>query len=104
MANNLVGKFQTAIWFLQRPRLYPQALQLARNRLAPAPGEKTRAQAIEWCRSRAISSDEAIERITGAPKEQPVEQKYAALFAEAQARVAASPFVMGGAGALDLLY
>jgi predicted O-methyltransferase YrrM len=98
------GKLNSVIWFLKRPKLYPQFLHLLKLKLLSRPEPDTRAESERWCEQNAISMNEAIERITGSPMDEPIEQKYAAVFREAHAKANSCPVVMGGPGALDLLY
>lgn len=98
------GKLESAIWFLKRPRLYPQFLHLIRLKLLERPEPDTRAESERWCAQRAVGMARAIERVTGKPMDVPIAAKYAELFREAHDRAATCPVVMGGPGALDLLY
>lgn len=100
----LIGKLESAIWFLKRPQLFPQFLHLLKQRLFSLPEPDTRPMAEKWCAERAVSVSEAVRLVTGAPMDMPVDQKFADTFREAHARADACPVRMGGPGALDLLY
>ena len=97
------GKLASVIWFLKRPKLYPISF-ICSNLSFLGDEADTREESERWCSSLAISVPEAILQVTGVPFGQPLADKFKAEFDEASRRAAACPVVMGGPGALDLLY
>jgi predicted O-methyltransferase YrrM len=100
----LLGKLESAVWFLKRPQLFPQFVHLVRQRIFGGRVPDTRAQSVRWCERRAIGIEDAITRLTGAKMDLPLAEKCSEVFAEAKARAEKCPVTMGGPGALDLLY
>ena len=98
------GMFASAVWFLKRPKLYPQFLHLLKRRLFNSTEADTRVESENWCGQFAISVSEAVRRITGAGHSASVQEKFKSVFEAAHKKVAQCPVVMGGAGDLDLLY
>ena len=94
------------VWFLQRPRLYPQLMYLALKKLSRASYVKndTRQEAMQWCAERCVDSSTAIERLTGFRAPEPIERLFPDVFSIAARQANECPTVMGGPGDLDLLY
>lgn len=100
----LASRIRSTLWFLKRPALYPQFLHLAWDRLTLPPEPDTTREASAWCEEHAISTAEAIQRITGQSQQGNVEEIHAGEFAEAIRIERACPEWMGGPGDLNLLY
>ena len=99
----MVEKAKTLWWFLKQPKLYPQLLYLITSRLLDNDPEKARHFAKEWCRSRAVSVDDAYYRITG-KKMTRLREEYGSIIDKAEKIADRCPVVMGGPGDIDLLY
>lgn len=97
--------FQTAAWFLKRPRLYPELWRVVKSSLPGRPAAPDmRPEAENWCAARSISTAAAVARITGSPMPEPVDTKFEDVFAAARPTAETCPVGMGGAADLDLLY
>ncbi len=103
-AGGLVGRIRTLGWFLVRPRFYQQFFRVLRYRFFPHRGEDTRLQATEWCRERAISTEEALVALTGPGESRPMSELESTRYQQALEVARGVPVVMGGPGNLDLLY
>lgn len=99
-------RLQTVLWWLRRPRLYPEFLRLQAGKLFGArnTGAEERTEALAWCRARAEETGAALERLTGRPPAYEVRERYEAFFRSATERADQSPVEMGGPGNIDLLY
>lgn len=101
----MIEKLKTGLWFLQRPRYWAQALELAARKFAAnrdTPELAARAEA--WARERAVPVAEALARVGLLAEGQPAPEPPAELLAEAKERARESKVVMGGPGDIDLLY
>lgn len=99
----LRSRLRTAIWFLRRPRLYPQLVRLLRSRIeSPSPLEHSREEAQAWCSARSTSAERGLEALgiesTG------FRQLHAVELTEARRRVEASPVKLGGGANLEVLH
>ena len=68
------------------------------------PKENTALESLKWCRELALSTEEAVKRISGKGIEKPIEKRYSSIFEDAERIAQNSPIKMGGAGNLNLLY
>ena len=100
----LWGKIRTLGWFLARPRFYGQAIRAVRFRLFPHPGEQTRDRATQWCRERAVTTAEALDRLLGPGARWPLSELEPERYRCAREVAGAVPVFMGGPGDLDLLF
>ncbi len=100
----LLSKIRTLGWFLVRPRFYAQLLRVLRFRFFPHAGEDTRLQATEWCRERAISTEEALLALVGPGESAPLSELESTRYGQALEVARMVPVVMGGPGNLNLLY
>ena len=64
----------------------------------------TSREAKQWCEEQAVSTLEALSRITGISPPQPLKQQFREIFATAEKIADQCPVKMGGAGNIDLLY
>jgi predicted O-methyltransferase YrrM len=94
------------LWFLKRPSLYLELVrEIAGRVLLRNDMDQTGEAARAWCAARAVDTETALGRLTGAAGGHvPLRQKFAGVFAAAEARAKACPARMGGPGNLDLLY
>ena len=100
----ITGKLESVIWFLKRPRLYPQFLHLIKLKLFQKSEPDTRAESELWCAALATDVAQAVQQITGVAIGAPIAETFKPVFDEARKKAEACPVVMGGPGALDLLY
>jgi predicted O-methyltransferase YrrM len=96
---------RTVLWFLRRPRLYPDlADQIARRLFTSQAPERTREQAIEWCAGRAQDSAAVIKRLTGTQVRQSLDETFPDIFQYAHAKENECGGTLGGPADLELLY
>ena len=102
----LAKPIRTLLWYIKRPGFYPQLLNEIITKLHTVcfNSGRGREHAGNWCREYAISTNEAIHRITGTRPAESVQQQFAEIFTEAHKRASQCPIQMGGPGDLDLLY
>lgn len=96
-------------WYLRRPVMYPdlarRAIRHARRIfLGKDDKAEARRQSVAWCTPRAISTKEALVKITGSAPAQPLKTQFADIFKRSEEAAAACPVKMGGPGDLDLLH
>jgi predicted O-methyltransferase YrrM len=97
-------KLKAVIWYLKRPRLYPQLIRKTASKLFLSKSPDTRKEAEHLCREKAITSSDAIARITGVAMPEPIQTKYKDIFAAAEAAAGKCPVKMGSPGDLNILY
>ena len=95
-------KLKVSLWYLKRPKFYLQFFREVISGLFPPPD--TRKEAERWCQERAISTSEAIAKITGLSMYEPISEKFNDVFVTAEEIARTCPVKMGGAGDIDLLY
>jgi predicted O-methyltransferase YrrM len=100
---------QKLIWYLRRPVLYPvlarKTVQVARRIfLFRDDLAESRARAEAWCLPRAMSTPEALVKITGNASFESLRSQFDDIFKRSEAAAAACPVKMGGPSNLDLLY
>ena len=100
-------KLRAVLWFLKRPRLYPELFRRVVPRLlGRSRSPDTRQEAECWCEERAMSTSEAVAKITGSPMCGTVREKFKDVFVTAEEVYRTCPIggEIGGAANLDLLY
>lgn len=108
----IASKFRNALWYLRRPRLYPEFFEVARFQLMRPLHARAEREAQRWCEARAVDTHTALAALAGQPDPAPVRRLFERVFAEADrvGRAAEAelnrvpPFVPAGAANLDLLY
>lgn len=100
---SIKSKIKTLLWFLKHPKYYVQLLSLIKTKLTQKGKENTRQQAEEWCSVYAISTSEAIKRITGNDSIDIIHE-YRDVFEQADKTISNLPVKMGGPGDINLLY
>jgi predicted O-methyltransferase YrrM len=96
---------RTILWYLKRPRLYPELFRLAKSAARPQPAAlDTQKEAERWCGERAIDTPEAIANLTEMSMPESVRTKFRDALVEARLAATRCPVKMGGAADLDLLY
>ncbi|MGE0212308.1 MAG: class I SAM-dependent methyltransferase [Parvibaculaceae bacterium] len=93
---------QKVWWYVQRPALWPTFARLVGQRLARRGDGAERARARG--RREAIGPEEALRWLSPDWKLTSVEAAYPDIWAAAQKRCDECPVLLGGAGAVDLLY
>lgn len=99
-------RIRTTIWFLKRPKLYPQLLRLVAKKFVTnrSFGENTLLEASEWCAEFSVDTNTAIEQLTGIHAAASVENSFREVFDIAEAKARECPIEMGGPGDLDLIF
>lgn len=94
------------LWFLQRPRYYPQLLRLTKSSFVSRDpsADISRAAATQWCKERALNTVEAIAKITGAVNALPIRDRCSDIFAVCEEKAKSCPVRMGGKANIDLLF
>jgi predicted O-methyltransferase YrrM len=102
----MLRKLKTLLWYLRRPRFYPQLPDLVKKNLSAASlrRDNTRQEALQWCAERSVDTNTAIRRLTGFGAPEPVRSLFPAQFNNAERTASECPAEMGGPGDLDLLY
>jgi predicted O-methyltransferase YrrM len=96
-------------WYLRRPVMYPVLVRIAiyKTRLVLFGKDDLadqRAQGEAWCGERAVTTVEALEKITKSKPSETFRSQFPEIYEQSEAVAAACPVKMGGAGDLDLLY
>ena len=97
-------RLKAVLWYLKRPRLYSQLVRKIASKLFLTKLPDTRKEAEHWCREQAITSSDAIAKITGKAMAESIQEKYKDVFAAAEAASRKCPVKMGGPGDLNILY
>ena len=97
-------KLSTIWWFIQHPDMYSQIWQLFLRRFILKNDRFKENEAIEWCKTKAISEKEAIQELFPDKPFLAILDKHPEEIRQSNKKIKKSPFEMGGAGALDLLY
>jgi len=103
----MTTKVQTLVWYLRRPRLLPDMLNLLARRWGlrkRSALNDTREAATTWCISCAVDVNTAVTKVTGRPAPRSVRSEFPEVFAEADHRATSCPVSMGGGASVDLLY
>lgn len=97
--------FKTFFAYLIRPQLYPELFRkIYKNIFQRQAAFKGKDSAEEWCRSLAISQDDAIKNVLNFKDYQSINSLYPEIMKQASQAETSCPIKMGGAGALDLIY
>ncbi len=96
------------LWYLKRPEYYPELFRmvilLTRNFLRISKNTKKEALLSKgWCEKRAVSTEQAIKKITG-KNIISFEHKFNKELSKAKERQEKCPVTMGGPANLDILY
>ena len=98
------SKIKTLGWYAVRPKYYNELIALLRKRVIGDRYDNTSLQSVEWCRTIAVSTEQAIFQLTGRTDFVPLQVEFAQIFEEAKKAESAAPVKMGGAGNLELVY
>jgi predicted O-methyltransferase YrrM len=107
----LKNLFQTSVWFLKRPALYPEYVRfikkaVEKKKKGTAYTEKLqheKEEARQWCEQLVIPEKDAITKITEG-KYTNVASLFPEVFTTSNKLATACPVTMGGPGAVNLLY
>jgi predicted O-methyltransferase YrrM len=100
-----MSEFTKVLWYLKRPRLYPQLIYRYKKKLfGKSYPKELKQQAKLWCAKNAIDTKEAILKLTKTPLNKSVRDVYPSDFIDAEEKASKVPVRMGGAANLDLLY
>src|SRR5262245_28583646 len=100
----MLSKLQTLFWYFKNPKLLPDAFFKIRNKLFNNAKENTEALAVDWCKKNAISQEEAFKKLFPAHRFVHIQNEFASDYNYALQKEKECRFVMGGPGAIDLLY
>lgn len=102
----ILSKLRTAVGYVVRPRTYPFLARRFREAVFGGPRglDSTGPRAAAWCAGRVRDTAAALRALgIDQPPTDP-RAVFPTVFAEADARVAACPFPMGGGAGLEFLY
>jgi len=91
-------------WYLIRPIYYAQLFHLIKNKIALKFRKNHIRSNVDWCVNNAISTNEAILKITKKKVEKKVSEIYPDIFSIANRKIQKCPVKMGGSANIDLLY
>ena len=97
-------KIRSILWIISKPSLWLQGIEIMKRRLFLNNDNYKREEALEWCKSNAVSEHEAIEKLTKIPEPVDLENLFYDEYQYALAAMDSCPVQMGGPGALNLLY
>lgn len=100
----LQSKVRTLLWYLTKPKYYPELFKLIKVKLRGDNKENTSDISTEWCKKNAVSSEKAIHIITGNNYSKEIEEIYKEEYEQAVERQRTCPVKMGGPGGINLLY
>lgn len=100
----MISKVKTIFWYLKNPRLLPDAGLKIKAKIIYGSRENSGDKARKWCESYAISQEEAFALLFPGKPFEIIEKKFQNEYKYGIEQEAKSKFVMGGAGAIDLLY
>ncbi len=99
-------KIKTLLWYLRRPSVYPQLLQVMKlfftRRLHEKPVDSDVVK--KWCCERAVDSLAAIRALTDGRELIDPSEEFPDQFSNAQRKAESCPFSMGGGANLPLIY
>lgn len=102
----MLKKLETLKWYLQQPKGLSLIINLVKRNTIYRSLEKSGDESLEWCSKNALSTKEALQTLF--PDKQihfvNVANVFENEFSGAKAKMAATPFKMGGMGNIDLLY
>ena len=90
------------LWYVARPKYYLQFLSKIYRKIFFS--KKDEVLALSWCAKRAITTNEALHKITNIIDYSPVKNKFPEVFEFALKKSDSCPVKMGGEANLDLLY
>lgn len=100
-----MSELKKIVWYLKRPRLYPQLVYRYRKKLfLKSYPKELKQQAKAWCAERAINTNDAILLFTKKPFNVGIRDIHKDDFKEAEKKADTVPARMGGPANLDLLY
>ncbi len=102
----LQKKLQTILWWVKRPKLYPQSIYIISRKIfrKDQTQDDTKGVMESWCAERTLDTQTALTQLTGITSFTPVNRLFADQFEKAESIAKACPVEMGGPGDLDLLY
>lgn len=96
-------KLKTIIWFLIRPKYYPQIFQILKRSRNPKK-ENTRDESTKWCKQNCISQSKALKILIGNEEFSTLEKIFPEIMKKAYKKAENAPVTMGGEGAISLIY
>lgn len=102
--SKLVSQIQTIWWYLRNPSFLPQAFRIVKRKFSNNSKEDSKHEATERCKLLAISTEAAIQRLFAEVSVLHFKDLFPDLYNSAEKKQLESPYKMGGAGNLTLLY
>jgi hypothetical protein len=102
----MISKLKTSVWYLKQPKGYQLLFNLVKQKTIYKQKENTRNESIEWCAERSEDTTVALSKLFPGSGENfaDIEKIYPNEFHFASQQVEITPFQMGGAGNMNLLY
>lgn len=101
----MINKLKTFLWYFKQPGGAGLVKNLLLQKTLYRKKENTTVESVNWCSERAVSTNEAIQKITGKPAvSNDVRSTFPAEFNYADKMIKETAFAMGGAGNMQLLY
>jgi predicted O-methyltransferase YrrM len=100
----MLSKLQTLFWYFKNPKLLPDAFFKLRTSLFQKAKENTEQLAVDWCKANEMNQEEAFALFFPGHEFLSVQKEFADTYAYALQKEKECRFVMGGPGAIDLLY
>jgi predicted O-methyltransferase YrrM len=101
----MIQKLKTLFWYFKQPGGAALVKNLFLQKTLHISKENTAAASISWCREKALSTSEAIEKLTGKPApKNDIHQLFPDEFMYAEKKIKETPFSLGGAGNMQMLY
>lgn len=100
----ILSKIRTVLWYLARPKYYSELFALIKGRLFKSKSENSAVDSVKWCSERAITTEGALAKFTGASQLNDFSFIHSKELEEAADRASKSAVKMGGAGNLSLIY
>ena len=91
-------------WYIIRPKYYLQLIYKIVKKIKLKFRGKLVKNNLDWCINNAISTNDALLKITGKKHNKSVSEIYPSVFIEASKKIEKCPVKMGGSANIDLLY
>ena len=101
----MINKLKTLSWFLNQPLGTVLVKNMLLQKTLYRKKENTAGKSVKWCSERAVTTQEAIEKITGKSYSiSSIRSLFPEEFRYADEKIKETPFTMGGAGNMQLLH
>lgn len=99
----IVDKLRTLVWFVKRPRFFPQIIQLLKRKKNRKLEDSVEASTA-WSREKVISPREALKLLHSLDGFQELSEHFPDIVGQAELAQSKCPVKMGGQGAISFLY